>query len=195
MPTITIKSDIPRFVRAIRNKIKVVKKTEADVINKALKDVAYRAAQFTPKSSVAKINSISTLILAKLAARYLKGKQGTYTKQQLQDYMLKIMKARRQRIAALRVGWATAIEAFGGKFRGGVKKGSSTASAAYVLKANSQTLSGLIMNTIETHSANGVHGAGEIDVAIQALDRAIEFVTEDIEGYATKKLLEAIEKG
>jgi hypothetical protein len=192
MPTLTIKADMPRFAAAIRNKIIATKKAEAEIINHALKNVAYRAAQFTPKSTVAKVNSISTVILAKLAARYLKKHQGRYTKEELRAYMLKIVKARRQRIAALRVGWATAIKAFGGSFRGGQEKGRSTANDAYVLKANSQNLSGLIMNTIVTRSADGKHEAGEIDVAIKALERAIEFVTDDIEGYATKKFIEAL---
>lgn len=192
MPTITMSYDVKAFRAALANVVRVTKKAEADVVNKALKDVALRAAQFTPKSTIAKMKAdMTTKKLAKAAAKHLHSK-GNYNKHDLRDYMARIARARAGRVGALRAGWIPALAALGFTYRGAKAKSSSSAAHGTALRASPSKLNGLISNTIVTRSADGNHEAGDIAVAKRGLEEAVRFVTLDRDNYALRKIEQAL---
>ena len=73
-----ITADIRAFSAALRMVKEVSRKTEAEIVTKAAKDVAFRAASFTPKTTASKINSElkDSRILTALAVNALNKKHG-----------------------------------------------------------------------------------------------------------------------
>ena len=53
----TLTCDLTKFRKALANVALASKKPEAEIVNKALKDVAFRSAQFTPKTTAAKVRA------------------------------------------------------------------------------------------------------------------------------------------
>lgn len=195
LPKIKLTYDRKAFATAICKVVVVTKKAEADVVNKALKDVAFRAASFTPKSSMAKIRaSFTKQSLAKYAVRTLKAKGEPVTRKSVKQMMRAIIKRKNSSIGALRAGWIPAIEALGGTYRGAKKKPGGSAAQGKAIRAIPARLQGMIENTIMTTSRDGRHSADEIAVSIAGLERGIEFVRQDREGYAQRKLEQALAK-
>jgi len=186
----TLTCDLTKFRAALANVALASKKPEAEIINKALKDVAFRSAQFTPKTTPAKVgSSLPKEMLFRMAAKHLKEKQGKYTKAELRATAARIAKRRRSGIGGVRAGWIPAILALGGTYRGAKEKPGGSAKKGTAKKAGAFRMAGLIRNSvITTQFAKRTNtGAGNIDFAVAALRKAIVFVTNDRQAYADRK--------
>jgi len=186
----TLTCDLTKFRAALANVALASKKPEAEIINKALKDVAFRSAQFTPKTTPAKVrSSLPKEILFRIAAKHLSEKQGKYTKQELRATAGRIAKRRRSGIGGVRAGWIPAIMALGGTYRGAKAKPGGSAKKGTAKKAGAFRMAGLIRNSvITTQFAKRTNtGAGNIQFAVNALRKAIVFVTNDRQAYAERK--------
>ena len=186
----TLTCDLTKFRAALANVALASKKPEAEIINKALKDVAFRSAQFTPKTTAAKVrSSLPKEMLFRMAAKHLKEKQGKYTKAELRATAAKIAKRRRSGIGGVRAGWIPAILALGGTYRGAQSNPSGSAAKGTAHKAKGSQMSGLIRNAVVTtqFSTRTNTGAGNIPFAVDALRQAIVFVTNDRNAYAERK--------
>ncbi len=198
--SVTVKcTNLRQFSAALREVQRVTKKDEADIVNKALKDVAFRAASFTPKTSQQRVvqQLESNGLLPALASINLNNRIGKnppkgpklWGRMQHAQEMLRILAARRRGVNAIRAGWIPAIEKFGGKFRGAKLKPGGSAAQGTGVKATISRLSGFISNAVKTTSyRGGEFSAEQITVAVSALKRAIEFVTADRMAYARKKI-------
>jgi hypothetical protein len=186
----TLTCDLTKFRAALANVALASKKPEAEIINKALKDVAFRSAQFTPKTTPAKVrSSLPKEILFRIAAKHLSEKQGKYTKQELRATAGRIAKRRRSGIGGVRAGWIPAIMALGGTYRGAKAKPGGSAKKGTAKKAGAFRMAGLIRNSvITTQFAKRTNtGAGNIQFAVDALRKAVVFVTNDRQAYAERK--------
>ena len=186
----TLTCDLTKFRAALANVALASKKPEAEIINKALKDVAFRSAQFTPKTTPAKVrSSLPKEILFRIAAKHLSEKQGKYTKEELRATAGRIAKRRRSGIGGVRAGWIPAIMALGGTYRGAKAKPGGSAKKGTAKKAGAFRMAGLIRNSvITTQFAKRTNtGAGNIQFAVDALRKAVVFVTNDRQAYAERK--------
>lgn len=187
---VSMTSDLSRFRTALANVALASKKPHADIVNKALKDTAFRSAQFTPKTTAAKVRSgLPKEMLFRMAAKHLKEKQGKYTKAELRTTAAKIAKRRRSGIGGVRAGWIPAILALGGTYRGAQSNPSGSAAKGTAQKAKESQMAGLIRNAVVTtqFSTRTNTGAGNIPFAVDALRQAIVFVTNDRNAYAERK--------
>ena len=186
----TLTCDLTKFRAVLANVALASKKPQAEIINKALKDVAFRSAQFTPKTTPAKVgSSLPRKMLFRMAAKHLKETQGKYTKEELRSTAARIAKRRRSGIGGVRAGWIPAILALGGTYRGAKDKPGGSAKKGTAKKAGAFRMDGLIRNSvITTQFAKRTNtGAGNIDFAVAALRKAIVFVTNDRQAYADRK--------
>jgi len=186
----TLTCDLTKFRAALANVALASKKPEAEIINKALKDVAFRSAQFTPKTTPAKVrSSLPKEILFRIAAKHLSEKQGKYPKEYLRATAGRIAKRRRSGIGGVRAGWIPAIMALGGTYRGAKAKPGGSAKKGTAKKAGAFRMAGLIRNSvITTQFAKRTNtGAGNIQFAVDALRKAVVFVTNDRQAYAERK--------
>ena len=186
----TLTCDLTKFRAALANVALASKKPEAEIINKALKDVAFRSAQFTPKTTPAKVgSSLPRKMLFRMAAKHLKEKQGNYTKEELRATAARIAKRRRSGIGGVRAGWIPAILALGGTYRGAKEKPGGSAKKGTAKKAGAFRMAGLIRNSVITtqFSKRTNTGAGDIQFAVDALRKAVVFVTNDRQAYADRK--------
>jgi len=183
-----------RFTAALRAVKENTRKAEADIVTRAGRDVAFRAASFTPKATASAINSkvkgSGALIgLAIVALNKAPGK-GQWKKADLKLKMAAILKARKAGIGALRAGWIPAIHALGGTYRG-AKLTRGSASKGSGKRATISSLVSIIRNAVVTMNVKGKKTSAEmISVAVAGLNRAIEFVSSDRENYVRKKLIE-----
>lgn len=189
-------TNIKELGAALKRVMAVTKKTEAEIVNKALKDVAFRSAQYTPKTTASEIKSElkGSGVIYGLAAKSCNKKYGarTWTKPQFNDEVRLILQRRTRGVNALRAGWIPAIRKMGGTFRGANLRANGTASEGLAKPATIEKLEGWIQNSVVTYSAAGkASGAGEIIVAVQAINRAVQSVIVDRLQYAEKKLKEA----
>lgn len=188
--------DISRFQRSLREVRRVSKRSEAEIVNKALKDVAFRSASFTPKSNAAKIRGElqQNKLAIRLAVATLKKRRGKFNSNDVKDMAARIVKARTSHVSALRAGWIPAIQKLGGNYRGAKLSQSGTAADGTASKATIWRLSGFIRNSIVTKNSKGRTSAGNITVLKQGLAKAIDFVTNDRETYAATKMRAALRR-
>ena len=168
-----IEYDHRLFTRALKEYQKETGKDMVDVLNRAGKNVAFRAAQFTPAATVGRIRSdlnrgnlkyaLTSLALRKKGIGILPAPQFAH---EVEKFVARRIASR----AFLRSGWATAIEALGGTYRGR-KVGKSH---GWATKAN-------IYRWL-TEIANTVPGIEKVGVA--ALKQAIDYVSVDMINYA-----------
>jgi len=193
--------DMTAFKQSITNVIKHSKKPEAEIVNKALKDIAFRSAQFTPKANKSKVmrdiggtgKSGKLWAIASIRAnrKYGKGRWNAAQRKEIAD---KLKTTSAQGIGALRAGWAPAIIALGGKFRGTVRANGSVSKGTAV-KATEQRLDGMISNAAVTVDKDGnPFPAENIALAKAALARAVDFVTKDRNEYAMRKMNQLLKK-
>lgn len=185
--------NLTNFTAAIREVQAVTKKTEAEIVTRAARNVAYRAAQYTPRSSAGRIRSRlrSGNLLARLASSELKREKGRYTQAELASRMRKIEKRRTSNVVAMRAGWAKAITDLGGSFRGARAKPSHSAARGFGKAATVGNLVSTIRNSVVTQSVRGVAtGAGDIPFMSEALAQAVDFVTADMREYAKRKIIQ-----
>lgn len=192
-----VTADLSRFRAAIRHATTLTKKTSAEVVTRTARNVAFRAAQFTPAATAAAIERDLRRdgLLVKLASRNLRMRQGRFTRQEHQQEMARIKRTRKGSTRALRAGWARAIIDLGGSFRGSRLKPNGSASKGFGRKATPHSLTARIRNAIVTGDSFGRKtDAAQIASLYQALNKAVEFVTADMEIYAQKKAAETMRK-
>jgi len=189
----TMQVDLSKFRAALVAVKNQTKKPEADIVNRAMRDVAFRSASFTPKATASSVNSAlggkSGRVLAGLAAMACNKKYGEkkWSRVQPKEMMAKILKRRKSGIGALRAGWIPAIQALGGSYRG-AKLASGSASKGTAKKATINNLVGVIKNAVFTRNNKGEKtGVGNIAVASDALGKAIRFVVNDRQTYLDRK--------
>lgn len=206
MPTLTIKADLGRFAAALKNVQMATRKTEVQIVNRAARNIAFRAASFTPKAEASAINRelSSSDLLRKLAIISLRKKLGTgkgawgsraEARKKLSDEMKRIKARRKAGAGALRAGWIPAIQRLGGTYRGAKLKSGGSAAAGTAIPATAQDLIATIINEVSVKNHAGrVFTADQIPLAVRALERAVAFVTEDMEGYAIQKINETLQQ-
>jgi hypothetical protein len=189
----TMQVDLSKFRAALVAVKNQTKKPEADIVNRAMRDVAFRSASFTPKATASSVNSAlggkTGRVLAGLAAVACNKKYGVkkWSRVEHKEMMAKILKRRKSGIGALRAGWIPAIQALGGSYRG-AKLGSGSAAKGTAKKATINNLVGVIKNAVFTRNYKGEKtGVGNIAVASDALGKAIRFVVNDRQTYLDRK--------
>lgn len=176
--------DAREFTRAVQLYEKATQKDEADILNRAGKNVSFRAAQFTPKATGAKIKA--ELMRDKLAIRILSARRKFrgMTMQKRSAVTRRFIAARVRSARYVSAGWANAIAAFGGnasRFRVNPK---SEAAKGYGIRARA--------NKLVAELANNARGADR--VALSALQDAIDFVAKDMTSFAQRKLQNTADK-
>ena len=191
--SVTLKSDMKKLHASLKAVKETSRRSFTEIINKALKDVAFRAAQFTPKTKSSVVRAgLRPKLLSRIAAKALTAKQGKFKKSELAAEKKKIMARRLKGIGGVRAGWFPAIVALGGKIRGGEKmKSSGSASKGFAKKAGGLRLSGKISNAVVTtqFAKKTNTGAGNIPFAVSALRQAVLFVANDRAAHAERKRL------
>lgn len=192
---LTLKPNFSRFNRSLQRMKSVSKKTGAEILNKALKDVAFRAASFTPKTTFGKIRGeLNNDLITKMAVKWLREKGAPFNKNDVKDAKARIFKARMRSIGALRAGWIPAIQKFGGNYRGAKKLQGGSASDGTAIKATPSRLKGMIRNAIVTSSNKGTTHAAQIPALRRGLLKAIAYVTRDRNREAKRRMLLALKK-
>lgn len=162
-------------------------KDSADILNRAALNVAYRAAQFTPVATAAEIKSglsgnekmLAALTSISLRKRGIGVVSAPGFQKEMQNYLTRRVGSRRY----LRSGWAPAIIALGGSFRGSKL---SRGVDGYADKATPLQLLAEIGVIIDEAHAGKVEGAEKIGE--KALVEAIDFVAEDMIEYSQDRL-------
>jgi hypothetical protein len=169
--------DVRQFTRALNEYKEATGKDGAEILNRAGRNVAYRAAQGTPKATQARIRrdlyadprlryALTSISLRKQGMGFMK----TGFAKEVQRFVSR-------RIASagfIRSGWAEAIEKLGGTYRGRkIGKGHGRAT-----KATALNLIAEIVNTVP----------GIEKVGVKALQNAVEFVAADMIDYSQRLL-------
>jgi hypothetical protein len=183
-----IQFNISEFVGALRAYKIASQKDGADVLNHAIRNVAYRAAEFTPVASVAKIRSslmadphlryaLTSIALKKRGVGMLKSPE--FAKEVERFVSRRVSSAR-----YLRAAYAEAIIRLGGTFKGSRFKGASGF-------ANPATVGRLIAEIVAiTSQPDAGHAQSAEDIGIKALQKAVDFVANDMLVYAKRKMEE-----
>jgi len=189
----TMEVDLSKFRAALVAVKNQTKKPEADIVNRAMRDVAFRSASFTPKATASSVNSAlggkSGRVLAGLAAVACNKKFGEkkWSRVQHKEMMGRVLTRRKAGLGALRAGWIPAIQALGGSYRGAKLRAGSAAKGT-AKKATINSLFGVIKNTVVTKNYKGEEqGVGSINIAVDALGKAIRFVINDRQTYLDRK--------
>lgn len=193
------------FDETIRIYKQAVPKDMAYVLNRAERNVGYRAAEFTPKKDKDVIEAELwyekiglKFITKKLRARIgqtfttAKGKLRTVrrvTRNQIALKTKQFIARRKKRTGFLRAGWVAALAKAGLKTTGlgGALIGDSKSTLGSGKQATPRNLVAMLGNGVWGR-LNG-KGAGRIrGIMIHALQRATSFVSNDMRKYATEKL-------
>lgn len=192
---VKLQPDLSRFNQSLKRMKSVSKKTGAEIVNKALKDVAFRAASFTPKTTFSKIRGeLHKDLLTRMAIAWLKDKGGSFNKHDVRDAKSRIFKARQRSIGALRAGWIPAIQKFGGSYRGAKQISGGSAGDGTAVKATPSKMRGFIRNAIVTSSSKGTTHAAQIPILRRGLLKAIAYVTRDRNREAKRRMLLALQR-
>lgn len=174
-----IEFDTRQFSRALKEYHQATGKDMTEILNRSGRNVAYRAAQFTPAATAAKIRAdlnhephlkyaLTSLALKKKGIGTLKS---PLFAREVERFVARRIASR----AYLRSGWAPAIEALGGTYRGRMANNRH----GWATKAN-------ILRWV-TEIANTVPGIET--VGVEPLKRAIDFVSEDMLNYANSLMV------
>jgi hypothetical protein len=208
--------NLNEFKAAIANIVRETKKAEAEVVNRALKNVAFRAMSLTDYAPPARIqaqlyNKKYALKLAVIALRKKVGQpvtrkgqpviykrtgktkvHGPLTRKAIGLKAKAIIGTRRGHARAIRAGWIPAVLALGGEIRGGAKLTSGgSASKGRAFKATPSKLHGSIVNALVTKNHRGAKtDVKQIEQAQRGLQAAVQTVTSENENYARTKAIE-----
>ena len=181
--------DTRDFERALLNYASATDKDMADVLNRAGRNIAFRAAQFTTPAQPARIRADILAhegLLEALTSRRLK-KKGVRA-ENFKTEMKKTLAIRMSSARYLRAAWAEAIAKFGGAFKGKKMRGAS----ALVKKANAVSLLAEITALVnEPTSAKADSAEAKM---MPALQEAVDFVGADMLEYAAKKMQDNAKK-
>lgn len=77
--SVTMKADMKKLHASLKAVKATSRRSFTEIINKALKDVAFRAAQFTPKTKSSAVRAgLRPKLLSRIAAKSLTAKQGKF---------------------------------------------------------------------------------------------------------------------
>lgn len=165
--------NLPEFRTALLEYQNATGKDGVTILNRAGRNVAFRAASFTPKALASRIradlNKDPHLVYALTSLALKKRGVGILKKPQFRAEVRKFINRRIASAGFLRAGWAPAIEALGGSFRGKKMGDHGWASKASITH-------------LITEIANTVPGIDKMGV--RALNEAIDFVADDMLSYA-----------
>lgn len=179
--------DVRQFHRALKEYGEATGKDGAEVLNRAGRNVAYRAAQFTPIAPVARIKraimadphlryALTSIALKKRGVGVLKSPQFAKEVEALVGRRLASSRY-------LRSAWRAAVEKMGGTFRGSKKfKGAGGGATPATLHS---LLTELVAQVSEPDSKRARSAE---DVLIKPLQEALDFVAKDMENFAQKIL-------
>jgi hypothetical protein len=128
------------------------------------------------------------LLAALTSLRLKKEGKGALKSPQFAEAMAEKLSDRIAGAAYLRSGWAPAIEALGGKFRGDA---STRGILGYAEKATGGTLRATIVHI--TEQPNSRKQASAEKIADAALQKAADKQVEDMEKYISRKLSEVFD--
>lgn len=192
MPAALDKVDTSQFIFALRAYKAATKKDAETVLNRAAKNLAYRAASFTEKGNPARIRR---QLMADPHLRYaltslaLKKKGiGRLPAPQFKKAVEQFVTRRAVSAGYMRAGWAKAIQDLGGVFRGAKFRGAG----GFANKAKIARLIVEIVNTTTHTNANSVRGAELIGT--KALQQAVSFVAEDMISYSKQLMAPTAKK-
>ena len=209
------RKDLREFKRQLQAVQEGSKRDGADILNRTLRNVAFRAAQITEFAEPGKIQAelYRDKILLKMATAYVRKKAGAtkvdrygntklskrgralkhgrVTRRAIAAAANKLLRVRISRSKAVRAGWIPAIKAMGGSVRGdnGRIRSGGSASKGTARKATPRNLSGEIANALVTKNSKRKRTPVEqIRQATYALQEAVRVVTVDLETKARQQI-------
>lgn len=188
--------NIRQFQAALKEKQRLSGKTASELLNKAARDVVFRAASFTERTTAAKIRAKLMLggLVFKIAAKRLRGR-GRFTRADVEAEAKRILNTAARAAGSVRASWAPAIIALGGSYRGRRPSPGTESAKGLAKRATPWNLVALVRSSIVTTSGKGrVTGASQIPPLTDGLNRAVAFVTRDIKEYAVRKFAKAMKK-
>lgn len=168
------------FQKAAQLYAAATKKDGAYILNRAGMNVAFRAAQGTPRANANAILRALSKDRNELAVKIL-SKRGKFKGVSIKDrkqIVRKFISARRRSAGYIRAGWGPAIEAFGGNATRLRINPKSKLGQGYGIKARP--------NRLVAELANAAFGAHR--VGAKPFQQAIDFVARDMLDYALRKL-------
>jgi hypothetical protein len=183
------KTNVNKFLFALRAKKAACQRSYPEILNDALRNVAFRASSFTPRANASKIRSElmrNPRMRYALTAILLKKKGiGALKKPLFAKEVARFIVRRAASAGYLRAAYAKAIADLGGTFKGSKFSGADGF-------ANKASVSRLIaeMVTIVTEP-DATHAQGAERIGTEAIRQAIDFVADDMIAYAQRKLAAA----
>ncbi len=185
-------SSLRNFEEALELYERATKKEMSSVLNRAGLNVAYRAAQFTSFAErgaiLRALKSNPKLAYALTALSLKKRGIGALPKGQFQAEVDAFIQRRISSSRYLRTGWAPAIIALGGTFKG-VK--TERGAEGYADKSTPAKLLTIIANVVKEPNEAQAYRAE--NALFPALEEAVNFVAEDMTKHAQEKLAKTAE--
>jgi hypothetical protein len=195
--------DLSIFNKGLAAIRQATKRDGAEIVNRALKNVAFRAAEYTPFRSPADIQQelLDNKTALRIVTSRLRKTIGTtritrrgktrvvsrITRKQIGAAVTKLIAKRKAGSRASRAGWFPAVKAFGGSIRGGKLKPGGAASRGYGRRATPEKLIGEIANAYYG-ILKGPAQSANAAVMRSALQRAVNTVGRENIAYAKKKI-------
>lgn len=160
-----------------------------DILNRAGRNIAFRAAEFTAVASKGEIKTDlyrdPHLRYALTSLRLKKKGIGKLPAPEFSKAVEKLVAGRVGSARYMRAAWAEIVAKFGGTFKGSKFKGASSE----VFKATSVSLlTEIIANLSEPTEAKAQSAEAKL---FPALEKAVDFVAHDMIDFATEKLQKA----
>lgn len=191
--SISFAIDTREFQKAMREYESVSKRDAVEIVNKIARDVAYRSAQFTPKSSESKIRRD---FLKKTGGTTLKAYKiiNAYRRDRglkpiwgyvMGDAVQRWLNSKYKSVGFLRAGWAEIVMDLGGSYRGrsGNRRGLGKGIKARGFINPTATLYYYIPDKQFRKSGSKI-----LSIAFRAIQKAIAFKTNDMRKYIERKL-------
>lgn len=180
-------SSLRNFEEALDLYMTTTKKDMSEVLNKQALNVAYRAAQFTSfaeRGAILRALKVDPHLAYALTSLSLKKRGiGKLPKGQFQAEVDAFIQRRISSSRYLRTGWAPAIIALGGTFKG-IK--TERGADGYADKSTPAKLLAIIANVIKEPNEAQAYRAE--NALFPALEEAVNFVAEDMVKHAQEKL-------
>lgn len=194
-----------RFTAALQAIARETKKDAAESLNRACRNVAFRAAELTPKADPAEIERelrndklalkiVTKRLRSRIGSSYETGRGNIRTirrvsQRQIANAARQLIAKRKKTRGFMRAGWFASIKALGGSIRGASRTGERAPS----LKLGSATPATALrlLATVRNHSYDRLKGkayGATKSKMIAALDRAIGIVAHENEEYVRKKI-------
>ncbi len=184
-----VKPNVDKFVFALRAKKAACQHTYPEILNKAALNVAFRASSFTKKGSAATIRGglmrDPNLRYALTAIALKKRGVGILKSPMFAKEVERYVSRRASSAGYLRAAYAKAIEQLGGSFRGAKFRGAD----GFANKAKVGKLIAEIVTIVS--QPDGRRASGAEAIGIEAIQKAIDFVADDMLDYAQRKLAQA----